>query len=399
MAGHNGLWRGVAESIAQREALPTPMRAILGYYADSGQLSVSALRLQRATDQFMTRAVADLFDPVEDAIASEIDAAPDAVEFEYDTKLTLPAELTLGQVYYRARRETPDGFDPVNRELTGLRARLGGDEKRLDRLRDAHADRLDTIERAERMTELVTAALVDGDMRDALNDAEYEDFHVDFPVASEKLRREIAACAQRTLQRVVDERFEAFPPAVREAYDRAVDISERHQEKDERFRELARRAREGDSDAVDAIEAEYKFADFDSPPPMFDASDLELPYLKTQYRRVGVIYRGMIEMYRAADIDVDTAFEKSIIFAIIGAQVWLDDVDDYDADYAEDQLTPVTAEYLLEADDETAYRNVVDISQTYLDAAKAHAEESNSPLAGIGSDYIYRSGDPSVLPQ
>jgi len=396
----DGVGRRVAASIAERTALPTPVRAILGYYADSGQLSVGALQLQRTIDRFMTRTVEALFEPVEDAIAREVDAAPDAVEFEYDTKLTLPAELTLGQVYYRARRETPDGFDPVTRDLTSLRARLGGaDEERLARLLDAHADRLDTIERAERMTELVTAALIDGDMRDALNDAEYEDFHVDFPVASEKLHREIASCAQATLQRIVDERFEAFPPAVRDAYDEAVAISERHQERDDRFRTLARRARDGDDDAVAAIESEYKFADFDSPPPVFDGDDLELPYLKTQYRRVGVIYRGMIEMYRAADIDIDTAFEKSIIFAIIGAQVWLDDVDDYEADYAEDQLTPVTAEYLLAPDDETAYRRVVDISRTYLDAAKAHAEASNSPLAGIGSDYIFRSGDPSVLPQ
>jgi len=117
----DGVGRRVAASIAERTALPTPVRAILGYYADSGQLSVGALQLQRTIDRFMTRTVEALFEPVEDAIAREVDAAPDAVEFEYDTKLTLPAELTLGQVYYRARRETPDGFDPAPGRATSRR--------------------------------------------------------------------------------------------------------------------------------------------------------------------------------------------------------------------------------------------------------------------------------------
>jgi hypothetical protein len=78
--------------------------------------------------------------------------------------------------------------------------------------------------------------------------------------------------------------------------------------------------------------------------------------------------------------------------------VWLDDVDDFEADMAEGQLTPVTAEYLVWEDDREAYEAVVDVTTDYLGAAVEHATASDSPLTGIATEYIYLSGDPGVLP-
>lgn len=405
-ATERGIGQRVAETIANTDAIPLAVRAVLGYYGESGTLSLTALRLRRRTDQFMTEAIRNLYEPIEAEIESQIDAAPQDVSFKYDTKLTLPAELTIGQVYYRAKQQTAKEFDPVRRTVrTPLLEyfRFPFDKehetKRRNAFLDEYDDLLETIERAEGVTELVTAALIDGDMRDALNDEEYEDFQVDFPVESPELRRQIAVCAQETLQTLVEERFEQFGSGVREAYEEAVELSEQHQERDQYFRKMAERARAGDEDAKERIETEFKYADFDTPPAVFNESDLELPYLLTQYNRVGVIYRGMIQMYREAGIDIDEAFEKSIILSIIGAQVWLDDVDDYEADLEKNQLTPVTAEYLLHERDADAFESVTTISQLYLDAAKRYAAQSNSPLAGIGGDYIYRSGDPTVLPQ
>lgn len=405
-ATERGIGQRVAETIANTDAIPLAVRAVLGYYAESGTLSVTALRLRQRTDQFMTEAIRNLYEPIEAEIESQIDAAPQDVSFKYDTKLTLPAELTIGQVYYRAKQQTAKEFDPVRRTVrTPLLEyfRFPFDKehetKRRNVFLNEYDDLLETIERAEGVTELVTAALIDGDMRDALNDEEYEDFQVDFPVESPELRRQIAVCAQETLQTLVEDRFEQFGSGVREAYEEAVELSEQHQERDQYFRKMAERARAGDEDAKERIETEFKYADFDTPPAVFDESDLKLPYLLTQYNRVGVIYRGMIQMYREAGIDIDEAFEKSIILSIIGAQVWLDDVDDYEADLRKNQLTPVTAEYLLHERDADAFESVTTISQLYLDAAKRYAAQSNSPLAGIGGDYIYRSGDPTVLPQ
>ncbi|MFC7135181.1 MULTISPECIES: hypothetical protein [Salinibaculum] len=346
-----------AASLATREALPTSLRAVLGYYADTGVFDYRSLRLQRRVEDTSAALVDEAFAAVESAIAAEFDR--EFVNFSYDTKLVLPAELTLGYLY-----------------------RHGGDDRH-----------------AEAVTRLVIEALVDGDMRDAINDDEFEDFEVDFAVDNGDIRR-VAEVAQETLQKRVEDRFAEYPDAVREAYDWAVDISEAHQDEDEHFRALMERAEErGDDPARADIREEYKFADFADPPAVFDAGELDLPYLKTQYDRVGVIYDGMIEMYREAGLAIEDAFKKSIVLSIIGAQVWLDDVDDYRADMREGQLTPVTAEYLLAETDRAAADAVVGISEQYLDLAKEHAAAVDSTLTGIAAEYIYRSGSPEVLPR
>ena len=349
--------------LARRDALPTSLRAVLGYYADSGVFDYRALRLQSRIDDTTDAIVRDAFGAVEEALAAEFDR--DFVDFAYDTKLVLPAELTLGYLYRRL-----DAAD--------------------------HDD-------AEAVTRLVIEALIDGDMRDAINDDEFEDFEVDFPTDDGTIRR-VAEVAQDTLQTRVDAMFDDYPDAVREGYDWAVDISERHQDDDERFRELMGAA-DGEADvaltpaaAREGIREEYKYAAFEDPPAIFD-DELDLPYFKTQYDRVGVIYSGMIRMYREAGLPVEEAFEKSIVLAIVGAQIWLDDIDDFRADMREGQLTPVTAEYLLADTDSEAAERAVSISEDYLDLAKAHATAVDSTLTGIATEYIYRSGDPSVLPR
>jgi hypothetical protein len=375
--------RTSAKWIAGRDSLPTSMRAVMGYYADTGEFDAGSLQLKRRVDDVTDAILDEAFAAVETAVAAEFDR--DAIDFQYDTKLVLPAQLTLGYLYRRV------------------------DE-------DDHAD-------VEAVTRLAIEALVDGDMRDAINDDEFEDFSVDFPT-DDSDRRRIAELAQATLEDRVDAGFADYPEEVREVYDWAVDVSEAHQDDDEYFRRLMAAAT-GDGgpgetaadaggpdsasaggtaglapvEARERIREEYKFAGFEDPPEVFAPGELDLPYLKTQYDRVGVIYDGMIGMYRAAGFPVEDAFTRSIVLAIIGAQVWLDDVDDYRADMREGQLTPVTAEYVLSDSESAAYESTVEVSEQYLDLAKEHARSVDSTLTGIAAEYIYRSGNPGRLPR
>lgn len=345
----------VAGEIANRETAPTAVRAVLGYYAQSGTLDYASLRLKGHIDDVVEGILRDAYADIEEALAESFGHS--YVSFDYDTKLVLPAKLTLGYLY----RRLPDSEHPGAKEVTRL----------------------------------VTEALIDGDMRDAVNDDEFADFEVDFETSED---RRVATVAQNVLQARVEEQFARHPKALRETYDWAVDVSQRHQEHDKQFRELMTRAQEGDREAAERIRAEYKTASFEKPPSLFTDEELLLPYLKTQYDRVGIIYEGMIEMYRAAGFEIDRSFERSIVLAIIGAQVWLDDVDDFETDMHEKQLTPVTAEYLLADDDATAYRSTVEISRGYLERARREATRADSTLTGIATEYIYRSGEPSVLP-
>ena len=377
--------------LAHHDPLPTAVRAVVGYYARTGVFDPRSLPLKRRVDAVVEEMVGVAFEEVEAAIAEQLDCGP--VELSYDTKLLLPAKLTLGYLY---RRE---------------------DDRR---------------DQAEALTALVVAALLDGDMRDAIADEEYEDFELSAPDGAERAgveiseadRRRAAETAQATLQSRVERGLKEYPEGVREAYERTVAISERHQRADPRFRALMIAATdrttetEGEAQiaapegadslpdaAVDSpeharerIAGEYRHGVFEDPPELFGAEHRELPYFKTQYDRVGVIYRGMIEMYRAAGFAIDDSFQRSIVLAIVGAQIWLDDVDDYRADAAAGQLTPVTAEYLLTDEPAVAKRRVRTIGETYLRAAQNQAETADSTLTGIATEYIYRSGDLAALP-
>jgi hypothetical protein len=463
----------VAKRLADVDRVPTAVRAVLAHYARSGELDLAALSVRNraeATIEDMTRAA---YRPVEHAVAEAFDRDPEAVTFEYDTKLLLPAELTIARHYRELEDRAPDGFDPVSRTVSPgplgsltdrvLDRFVGADERKgkgKQSDEDTPVDPLDwpgtdgdppprpgeygagldrrpgpgdvdpefsglvrAVERVERVTRLVVVALLDGDMRDAINDGEYDDFDVNFPV-DDADRRRVAEIAQSTLRSDVEARFERFPDGVRAAYERAVGISEAHQDRDPRFRSLLV-AVDGDrptsaggttetgaaagtatdqtvavDDPHERIRREYRDAPFESedPPAYLTDGDLDLPYLRTQYGRVGVIYEGMTEMYRAAGVEVPAAFERAIVLSIVGAQVWLDDVDDYAADARDGQLTPVTAEYALSGSKAEAYRRVVGVTDAYLDRAYEGAVSSGATLTAIAVEYIRRSGDPGVLP-
>ncbi len=379
--------------LADSGAVPTSLRAVLGYYADAGVFDYDSLALRREIDDRTERMIDDVFALIEGALAEEF--GRETVSFDYDTKLVLPAQLTLGYAYRSARRRTAD--DPVDESIaTGVPSVEAPD---LDRDGDGAAtgrtlSPTETVRRAEQMTRLSVEALIDGDMRDAINDDEFEDFETDVDADP----RRIAEVAQATLERDLQSKLDGLPPVVEETYREAVDYSEAHQDRDDHFRELMTAAGDGDEDARRSIREEYKFADFEQPPATFAPPDLELPYLRTQYARVGVLYDAMLDLYRLAGIEIGDAFARSIVLAIVGAQVWLDDVDDYRDDRREGQLTPVTAEYLLAPDEDAGYRRVVDVTERYLDRAKEYATEADSPLTGIAVEYIYRSGEPEVLP-
>ncbi|QLH79653.1 hypothetical protein HZS55_21185 [Halosimplex rubrum] len=394
---------------SERDRLPLSFRAVARFYARTGELDLTALRIKSWVDDTLEGFLDDAYGAIEAELEAEL--GYEDVEFRYETKLTLPVELTLGYLYRRALDDC-DGYNPVTDEPTrsagGPVPSLGGgtDPTRRERLRREASEQVEFVGRVERVARLCTEALLDGDMRDAINDAEYEDFETD-PALDDAERERAARIAQSRLRERVDAQMEGVPDAVREAYESAVAESNTHQADDEHFRELMARALgEGDADgndgdpeaAVERIEAEYKFADFEGEAGSLTAEEQGWPYCKTQYERVGVIYEGMIEMFRAADIAVEPAFEHAVVLAIIGAQVWLDDVDDFAADRAETQLTPVTAEYIVADDDAEAYDRVVDISATYLDRAIEYAVDSDSILTGIAAEYIYLSGDPGVLP-
>ncbi|WP_058996104.1 hypothetical protein [Haloarcula sp. CBA1127] len=397
--------------LADRRRLPTAVRAVLGYYADTGVFDAGSLSLKSEIDDRTEAMVDDVTDRIEDALEDEFGRP---VEFSYDTKLILPAQLTLGYVYRNARQQAPG--DPVIDAIADGVPTV--DKTALEQGPAQDLAPREMVVRAEQMTRLSIEALIDGDMRDAINDDEFEDFEVEFEAAegdrlepskrhgersepwsgSEADRRRVAEVAQSALQSHLDGLLEDMPPVVENAYQWAVDYSEAHQDRDDYFRELMTAAEDGDADALTDIRKEYKFADYDEEPATLTETEKELPYSKTQYARVGVLYDGMLDLYRLAGLDIDDEFAKAIVLAIIGAQVWLDDVDDYDDDRAEGQLTPVTAEYLLAPDDEAAYRRVVDVTEQYLDLAKSYATAADSPLTGVAVEYIYRSGDPDVLP-
>ena len=398
-----------ARWVSERGRAPLSVRSVARFYARTGELDLTALRIKSWVDDTLEGFLDGAYGAVEDDLEAEL--GYENVDFRYETKLTLPVELTLGYLYRRALDES-DGYNPVTDEPTRSRGEAvrslvdGTDPARRERLRREAADQVEFVGRVERVARLCTEALLDGDMRDAINDDEYGDFETD-PVLDDAERRRAARIAQSRLRERVEAQMAGFPDAVREAYEAAVAESNTHQDDDEHFRELMARAlgeaggdgeHGGPAEAVERIETEYKYAEFDGEAGSLTAEERDWPYCKTQYERVGVIYEGMIEMFRAAGIPIEPDFEHAVVLAIIGAQVWLDDVDDFAADRAETQLTPVTAEYIVADSDPEAYDRVVDVASLYLDRAIDYAVDSDSILTGVAAEYIYLSGDPGVLP-
>ena len=340
--------------VAEDDRLPDSARAVASYYAKTGVFDYRSLLLKRRVDDVVDEMLGELFADIERAIAEEF--GYDDVTFSYDTKLVLPAKLTLAYLY----RETDDT------------------EHR----------------RAEELTRVVVEALIDGDMRDAINDSEFEDFEVDVAIDE---RARLAELAQSRTEARLQRQLDSFPDSVRDIYDWAVGISTGHQDRDEFFRELMADVQRGGTDP-ERIAAEYRDVPFDDPPDLFTETERSLPYIKTQYDRVGILYDAMLTAYRDVGLSIAPSFKRAMVLTIIGAQIWLDDIEDFEEDLQSGQLTPVTAEYLLADETGTPREAVVDIGQQYLDRAQQEATAVDSALTGIAIEYIRRSGQPESLP-
>ncbi|MFB6173972.1 MAG: hypothetical protein ABEI39_04950 [Halobacteriales archaeon] len=343
---------------AVRSRIPPLARAAARYlsrHPDPGVFAVVRLKgeVESEIDALADRIFADVEAALEDAAeAGEVDL-PGPARFDYDTRLLLPAMLTLGRLHVRA------GDVPVRRRVGTV------DEGLLDRGREV------TLE--------IVRALLDGDMRDAINDEEYVDFET-----NARPRERAAAIAQERLRERVEAWFHRpeTPDAVAEHYRHAVAVSERHQDQDAGFRELRGRLAAGEA-GPDELRERYKHADVADPPAIL-AAESDLPYFATQYERVGVIYEGMLGMYEAAlGIELDPGYKRSIVLMVIAAQIGLDDTDDYPADRGE-QLTPVTAELLVN-DPGPGVELLRGIATTYLDRAAGYADDH---LAGMAIAYI-----------
>lgn len=350
-------------AVTPRSRIPPIARAFLRYVSRSPDPSVVPVLLLRSeVDDDIEAMTGRMFREVElelDAAlaAGEVETVDvgDAVRFDYDTRLVLPALLTLGRLCV-----------------------LANDVPFVRHVRDVDEE----LARESRTTTYnIVQALVDGDMRDAINDEEYEDF-----VTNARPKARVAERAQARLAENVQRWFENpdTPAAVREHYEHAVDLSEGHQEDDEAFRDLLDRyhATEGTDRAAVAeeIRESYKFAEPDESLGLFDA-DRSLPYFLTQYLRVGILYEDMLNMYEAdLDIDLGEEFKRAIVLMVIAAQVGLDDTDDYPED-RRTQLTPVTAELNLADDRETGIENLREVVVDYLDRAEACSPDHLTSMA------------------
>jgi hypothetical protein len=323
---------------------------------------LAVLSLREEVDGIVESATGELFEEVEAVLELElaegelVDGAEE-VRFNYDTRLVLPAMLALGRIH-----------------------ELAGDVPCLRRVRDVDTD---LVRGGERVTREIVRALLDGDMRDAINDDEYEDFET-----TVRPRSRAAKLAQATLQEGVEAWLAdpETPEGVATAYRHAVSLSEGHQDTDDSFRDLLTRfegAEGGDRRRIaEEIEARYKYAAPAEPSPRFD-DERYVPYFMTQYERVGILYEDMLKMYESAlGIELGDSFTRAIVLMVVAAQIGLDDTDDFPEDRGQ-QLTPVTAELALKGPE--GLEDVRRLVDRYLDAADAAA---GSHLTGMAIAYI-----------
>jgi hypothetical protein len=355
-----------------RSRIPATARALVGHLAETKDPRVAAIVLLRNEVESEIESMTErLFLSVERDLqrareSGELEPVPGAADeqarFDYDTRLVLPAMLTLGRIHVMA------GDVPISRI---------GEE--VDH---------EFVARGRETTRNVVRALLDGDMRDAINDDEYEDFETNL-----RPRERVAELAQESLQEGVESWFDGddTPEAVRESYEHAVELSERHQDQDERFRELLDRFHESapDSDEreaiADEIREEYKFAAVED--GQLFGEDSDLPYFATQYARVGILYEDMLNMYEAdLGVELGERFKRAIVLMVVGAQIGLDDTDDYPEDKGI-QLTPVTAELSIAEDAEIGVERIRRIVETCLDRADEYAD-ADDHLTRIAVEYI-----------
>ncbi|WP_137283292.1 hypothetical protein [Halorussus salinisoli] len=354
-----------------RSRIPATARALANHLAETMDPRVVAMVLLRnEADAEIESMTERLFLSVERDLqqareGGELEPVPGAeneqARFGYDTRLVLPAMLTLGRIHVEA------GDVPL--------VRIG---REVDH---------EFVARGRETTRNVVRALLDGDMRDAINDDEYEDFETNL-----RPRERVAELAQQSLQEGVEAWFDSedTPDAVRDSYEHAVELSERHQDEDEAFRELLDRFHDADGSderaaAADAIRDQYKFADAEEADLFETATDL--PYFATQYARVGILYEDMLNMYEAdLGVELGEGFKRAIVLMVVGAQIGLDDTDDYPEDRGT-QLTPVTAELNVAEDRAAGVERIRRIVEAYLDRADDCADDDDH-LTRIAVEYI-----------
>lgn len=367
------------------------MSAVLDHYT-TGSMRLSeglnAIKLQQHISNQKDENLEELFESVESELSSE---TSESVDFFYDTKLTFPAELALGKLYGEARSELPEKYSltkcGVETGIKGMLNPIGENDSRNIRTENEHQNVLDNVSRAEEFTDLVIGLLVEGDMRDAIQDDEYCDFETDAQIEGAHL----AETAQETLFKELQPQLENYPAEVKEAYEKAVNSGMSHQQEDKDFRRMFEEAQENPDEAEDIVKP-YRNGNIDASFSL-DWSGTDLPFFGSQYERVGVLYDGMFEMYDQAELETEGDFKRSVVLSTIGAQIWLDDVDDLNEDWENGQLTPVTAEILTSQTKEQAYSNIVSMKNQYLDAAREYAVKSKSDLASISIEYINRRGE------
>ena len=92
-------------------------------------------------------------------------------------------------------------------------------------------------------------------------------------------------------------------------------------------------------------------------------------------------------MYEAdLGVELGEGFKRAIVLMVVGAQIGLDDTDDYPEDRGT-QLTPVTAELNIAPDRETGVERIRRIVETYLDRADDYADDGDH-LTRIAVEYI-----------
>lgn len=284
---------------------------------------------------------------VESGVEGEIDIS-------YETKLYMPLEILLGLIY----------------ERNGYR----GDE------------RPDKVEKAEELFRHLAGLFLEIDLRDAVIDDELEKMKVrGDEVDPERLFEEGREALKR---KYYDEGLETYGSEISGIYDRGIKIAMEHQRSQEELEEFMEEARRKNS--FDELMSLYRDAD---PENMIGERIEALPYFATQYERVAVLYDAVISMMEELGLGISGEGREAIIYDVIGAQIWLDDVSDLKQDIEDDELTPVTAEVAKASDLEEAEQSIRGLKGLYLDEAREKALETDSVLQEIAVEYIDLKGE------
>ncbi|MFC7080690.1 hypothetical protein [Halorussus caseinilyticus] len=95
----------------------------------------------------------------------------------------------------------------------------------------------------------------------------------------------------------------------------------------------------------------------------------------------------MLNMYEAdLGVELGEGFKRAIVLMVLGAQIGLDDTDDYPEDKGT-QLTPVTAELNLAEDRTAGVERIRRILEAYLDRADDCADRDDH-LTRMAVEYI-----------